>query len=83
MIYINDSKQKYQTYDDVVAFAVKNGVDPKRAYIYLAALGVKGANGRVMAGLDYSSAVKLAVKDNKLVETVRACKSCKGLVFNG
>lgn len=83
MLYINDPKEPYKTYDEVVGFAIKNGVEPKRVYIYLAALGVRGAKGRVMSesGLDYSPAIKLAVKDNRLVTNISVCAACKGLTI--
>ncbi len=35
MIYINDPEQAYKTYDEVAQFAVANGVEPKRVYIFL------------------------------------------------
>lgn len=81
MLYINDPKRPHYKYDDVVDLAIKAGVDPKRAYIYLASLGVRGEKGRVMSGLDYGQPVKLAVMGDKLVTNVTICATCKGLVI--
>ena len=80
MIYINNSKQPVVTYDEAVRAVVAGGVEPKRAYVYLMAFGVKGERGRVMGTLDYSPVVKLAVKDGKVIKSLSICKTCKGLV---
>ncbi len=84
MIYINDPKQPHYLYDDVVDLVIKHGVDAKRAYIYLASLGVKGANARIMSntGLSYLQPQKVAVKNNKLVTHVDFCKHCQSVVIN-
>lgn len=83
MLYINNSKTPFYYYDQVVEIAIKNGVEAKRAYIYLAAFGVRGVVGRVFndAKNDYDLPTKLAVVNNELVKKVRVCKSCKGLVI--
>lgn len=85
MIYINEPNNDYKTYDEVVEAAVGGGVDRKRVYIYLAALGVKSVSARIISGdgVDYLEPVKLAIKNKQLVTKVSVCKSCKGLVFNG
>jgi hypothetical protein len=82
MLYINDPRQKYKTYDEVVEEAVSNGVPAKRAYIYLAAMGVKSVPVRVLSsdGADYLPPVKMAIKNKKLVSVVKVCGSCKSLV---
>lgn len=84
MLYVNNEDAPHYKYDDVVDIAVKSGIGSKRAYIYLAGLGVKGVKGRVMSdtGLDYSPAVKVAVKDNKLVTKVSTCDKCKSLIIS-
>lgn len=78
MLYINDRNQPHFTYDEIVDKAIQAGVDPKRAYIFLAALGVRGASARIMgdSGLGYLPAVKVAVKHGKLVTGVTVCDSC-------
>jgi len=45
MRYIPSKYAKY-TYDDLVADVVKAGIGPKRAYMFLAGLGVKGELAR-------------------------------------
>lgn len=42
---ISNQYPKY-TYDDLVADVIKAGINPKRAYIFLAGLGVKGTEAR-------------------------------------
>lgn len=82
MLYINDPKQKYVTYDDAINIAVQNGVEPKRAYIYLAALGVKSAMARVMSSdfNNYLPAIKIAVTGNGYaITSISVCRNCKGL----
>ena len=83
MLYINDPKQLFKTYDEAVDAAVANGVERKRAYVYLAALGVKSAMARVMSAdeVGYLDAVQVAVKDKKVVTKISVCKSCQGLVI--
>lgn len=81
MLYINDPKKTFKTYDEVVAFAIGHGVEPKRVYIYLAALGVKSAWLRAIdeSGVDYLPAVKAAIKGGEVVSKVSACKGCGGV----
>lgn len=83
MLYINDQKQPHYKYDDVVDAVIKSSIDPKRAYIYLASIGVKGTLGRIINdnGMGYSPPVKLAIKDNKLVNQLSICKHCKKLII--
>lgn len=85
MLYINDPKQTYLEYHKLAQVAIDNGVEPKRIYIYLAALGVKSAMLRAIdsSGVGYLDAVKVAVKDGKVIASVSICECCKGLVFNG
>lgn len=82
MLYINNNEQTYKTYDEAVEIAVGNGVDRKRAYVYLMALGVKSAMARVLSsdGQSYLPAEKVAVKDGKVVTRLEVCKNCKGLL---
>lgn len=84
MIYINDPNQPYKTYDELVTIATNNGVDRKRVYIYLAALGVKSAPAKVVASdsADYLEPIKIAVKNGQVVTSVSVCGDCGGLVFN-
>lgn len=81
MRYINNPKQPYKTYDEVVTTAIDYGIDPKRVYIFLAGLGVKGGLGRVLSsdGQSYLPAVKMAIKGDKVVSNVSICTKCKGL----
>lgn len=81
MLYINDPKSPYKTYDEVVDFAIKNGIEPKRVYIYLAALGVKGTLTRVLSsdGMSYLPAFKVAITNRKMVSKMSVCSKCKGL----
>lgn len=83
MLYINDPKQSHITYDDLVETVIANGIKSKRAYIYLAGLGIKGVLARVMSGdnLDYSKPIKLAVVNDKLVSEVSTCDHCHNLVI--
>jgi hypothetical protein len=82
MIYIHDPKQPYITYNQAVQFVIEAGVEPNKAYLYLMALGVKGAKGRVLSdgGVDYLPAVKLAVKNKRVVTEISACEHCDGVI---
>lgn len=81
MIYINDKKTPHYIYDDLVNIVINHGIQPKRAYIYLASLGIRGEKARIISdsGMDYLPACKVAVLDQKVVTKVTTCKSCKGL----
>lgn len=83
MIYINDEKRKFVTYDDAVDIAIQSGIKPKAAYIYLAATGVKGLPARIANPdtLDYYPVQKVAVHDRKLVTSIKICTKCKGLII--
>lgn len=82
MQYINDPKlQPYMLYDDVVRFVINHGIEPKRAYIFLAALGVKSDNARILEGMSYLPVVKIAIKNNRLVSSVATCDHCDGFAF--
>lgn len=84
MLYINDRKKSYYLYDDVVVAAINSGVDPKRAYLFLAGLGVRGVKGRVVStsGVDYLPAVKIAVINNKVLTSVKTCEHCNSFVIS-
>lgn len=84
MLYINDLKQPYFKYDVVVNAVIDSGIDPKKAYIYLAGLGVRGVLVRVVnaGGLDYQQPVKMAVKNNKLVSKLDICKHCNTVIIS-
>jgi hypothetical protein len=81
MIYINDPQTKFVTYDEAVEMAIKAGIKPKRAYLYLAGLGVKGAQARINNPdtLDYYAAQKIAVMDSTVIKSIKVCTKCKGL----
>lgn len=83
MLYINDPKQTYKTYDEVMQFVISNGVEAKRVYIYLASLGVKSGLVRAISadGVDYLPSVKAAVKGNQVITKLDVCKHCGSLVI--
>ncbi len=83
MLYINDATKPHYKYDDVVDLAIKNGIKAKRAFIYLAGLGVKGVFCRIQSkdSLSYLEPVKVAVIEDRLVTKVSTCTKCKGLVI--
>lgn len=82
MLYINDPQAKPVHYQDAVNMAVKSGVQPQRAYIYLASLGIKGEQTRQILsdGTTYGKPQKIAVDDSgNFLTSVKICKSCKSL----
>lgn len=84
MNYINDpDKTPYITYSDMVAQAVKSGIAPQKAYLYLASVGVRGELYRIKKqdGYGYGRPVKLAVRDNELITDASVCGHCGGLVM--
>jgi hypothetical protein len=84
MLYINDPNQQYKTYDDLVNLAINTGIKPKRAYIYLASMGIKGATCRVLdnGSMTYLQPFKIAVRDDKtIVKSASICEHCKGLTI--
>lgn len=85
MHYINDANTQAKTYQELMDVAINNGVEPKRVYIYLAALGVKSGSARVMYPdqNNYGEPVKMAITGkNTLVTKVAVCAHCHGLVVN-
>jgi hypothetical protein len=69
-------------YRDLVDMAIKSGVQPQRAYIYLASLGIKGEQTRQLLSdeTSYGRPQKLAVNDNgQFILRVSICKSCGSL----
>lgn len=81
MLYINNRDKPFVLYDDAVDMVIANGVDAKRAYIFLAALGVRGVFGRVIneSGMGYLEPRKIAVKGNDIVVGVDVCRTCRGI----
>jgi len=79
MNYINDPNIKPIHYRDLVNAVIKSGVQPQRAYIYLASLGIKSAETRQILsdGITYGKSLKLAVNDDGgVITSVKACESC-------
>lgn len=84
MLYINDPESPAKTYQEVMDAAIANGVEPKRVYIYLAAMGVRGGMARFLGRTNYSEPVKMAVMGtNTLVTRLEVCEHCGSLVING
>lgn len=82
MLYINNSQAKPIHYNDVVNMAIKSGIQPQRAYIYLASLGIKSERTRQLLsdGTTYGKPQKIAVDDSgNFLTSVKICKSCKSL----
>jgi hypothetical protein len=83
MHYINNPNSPAKTYQQVMDAAINNGVDPKRVYIYLASLGVRGELARIFNGSQYDKPVKMAITGkNTLVTEVSVCGHCGSLVIN-
>lgn len=79
MLYMND---KPMTYQEVVDAVIALGIEPKRAYIYLAGLGIKGVLGRYKLGeIGYGQPVKVAVRDGGFIYSVSACEHCGGITI--
>lgn len=85
MLYINTPglKDKAITYKDLVDITIKSGIQPQRAYMYLAGLGVRGELTRVFNNdtNTYSRPIKYAVYGNKpsFVTSAKICRSCQRL----
>lgn len=82
MLYINNPKTKAITYNDLVELVIQSGINPKRAYIYLAGLGVRGELTRIMqAGFnDYNKPVKMAVfGERSFITSAKICNHCNKL----
>ncbi len=79
MFYINDPNVKPVLYKDLVDAVIKTGVQPQRAYIYLASLGIKSGLTRQVLndGVSYGRPQKLAVDDNgDFVLNIVRCSDC-------
>lgn len=73
MIYLKTDKP--YTYHELVADLVAVGIEPQRAYMFLASLGIKGDMCRFWnaAITDYNKPVKVAVnKDGNVVMSPKA-----------
>lgn len=84
MLYINNPKLSYVTYDEAVAAAINNGVNPKTAYLYLMALGVKGVKARQISDdfANYAPIVNMArYQDNSFITLITPCDHCNGMVI--
>lgn len=85
MLYINQPglKAKAITYDDLVELTIKSGIERKRAYMYLAGLGVRGAATRVFDSTtnSYNSPIKMAVFGHvpSFVTSAKTCTRCQRL----
>lgn len=87
MLYVNklETKAKIKTYDELVDLVVSSGVEPKRAYIYLAGLGVHGELARLISDseVDYERPVKVGVTaDGHFVTKAEVCGNCGGIKIN-
>lgn len=79
MLYINKPNAKPVLYSDLVKAAIKSGVQPQRAYLYLASLGIKGMLTRQLLadGNGYGKPKKLAVnEDEHFINSFSICDSC-------
>lgn len=63
MIYLNDINSKPFTYDDLVDFVISKGINRKRSYIFLAAVGVKSINARQLTSNFEYKPVKLPINE--------------------
>ena len=87
MFYINDPAKPVKTYKEVVEAAVKSGIMPQRAYIYLGSRGIRGAKARFLLQEDYTPenygpVTKIAVNDDgNKVTSVEVCDHCGNLVI--
>lgn len=82
MLYINDPDAKPMLYTDLVNMAIKSGIEPQRAYLYLASLGIRGELTRIIESdnTGYGKPVKLAIKgENTTITGAKPCKSCGAL----
>jgi hypothetical protein len=85
MLYINSPglRAKAITYQDLVALTIKSGIQPQRAYMYLAGLGVRGELTRVFddKSNDYGRPIKYAVFGDKpsFVTSAKVCSKCQRL----
>ena len=85
MLYINTPalKAKAITYDDLVQLTIQSGIDPKRAYMYLAGIGVRGEMTRIMddQASEYARPVKMAVYGHvpSFVTSAKICTKCQRL----
>lgn len=86
MLYINRPglRDKAITYNDLVSLTIQSGIDPKRAYMYLAGIGVRGELTRIMPAYgenDYNKPVKMAVYGHipSFVTSAKICTKCQRL----
>lgn len=82
MFYINNPNTKAISYNDLVDLTIQSGIDPKRAYIYLAGLGVRGEPTRIMSSDHerYGRPIKMAVYGkSSFVTSAKICRTCQRL----
>jgi hypothetical protein len=84
MLYINTPglRKVAITYADLVDITIKSGIQPQRAYMYLAGLGVRGEPTRVLGDNDnYSRPIKYAVFGDKpsFITKAKICGHCQRL----
>lgn len=71
ILYINKKPEKMPLlYEEVVEYAIKQGIRPKAAYIYLAGMGIRSRNCRITEGERYSPIMKIAVKGDKPITLI-------------
>lgn len=79
MLYINNPGTTAMTYKAVVEAVIAAGIEPQRAYIYLAGLGIKGELTRIKRKDEpgYLPPVKMAVRNNNdSIDSVQKCEHC-------
>jgi hypothetical protein len=80
MLYINDPNFKPILYIDLVNAVIKAGIEPRRAYMYLASLGIKSGNTRQTLPdlVHYGEIRKLAVNSDtgNFVTSYSICSEC-------
>lgn len=84
MQYINEPDSKAKTYKELVDFVIQHGIDPSRAYIYLAGLGIRGDLTRKMQdGFGgYGTPTKMAIKgDTGLINELSVCDKCHSIII--
>lgn len=83
MLYINTPglAKSAISYDRLVELAIESGIAPKRAYIYLAGLGVRGELTKIMQEHDYNKPIKMAIYGAvpSFVTSADICQKCHKL----
>lgn len=82
MLYINDPTATPLPYAEAVDIVAKSGIRRERAYLYLAAHGIKGGLGKQMSDdfNGYMKPVKYAIKGNTILSTIKTCDECGCIV---